>query len=333
MNDFLKKLKNALIGDSTELLNEGESNQKLITNQELENQIFTHYKMRFKEESTKQTILYPTCFRVYLHPKDFTARKTAFNVIARDLANELNAFNRTKTSEYKNHKPHAAYWLFQFIEFNDTTIVEDCNSVNSGEPLILSTLYSQDFSKNKDNIRSEGNVVMTKQPQNSTNQEVQLNINMDAFLGMDMLDRNRFKIKITENYDEIIGTPRSEDKVQIYENEDVIAILICDKNFISGSKSGNKYNITNGYVEISGKNDSRKGSQYIKIDSDSLPDSIVHIKHENGKFLLAAFGKVRLNQMLVQRSAGGDLCWEELSDNSKMLINDEVSIEFKKIKK
>jgi hypothetical protein len=147
---------------------------------------------------------------------------------------------------------------------------------------------------------------------------------------MEMLDGNRFKLDINKNYEDIASVPKSEDRTQVYDI-DALAYLLCDKNFISGTKTGNKYNIMTNYIYISGKSDDRIGKEYVKVNYP-LPDSIVQIKHDNGKFLLAAFGKVRLNGGLVKESKGGDLYWEELSNHSKLLINGEVDIEFQRTK-
>lgn len=329
MKNFLRQFKNAIMGSDEEPERMGNF-ENPMTNQDLEDKVMEIYKTRFKEESTKYSMAYPTCFRIYLHSRDFKARQEAFSIIARDLQTEFCNFNRSEMHKYKHNRPNSQDWLFQFIEFKDGTMVENINTIEMGEIYVISTLYSKDFSKKRENISNEGSIRMTKSPKNSTNPQQLNNIKLDAFLGMDMLDGNRFKIPIRENYEDTASIPKSEDRAQVYDNN-IIATLICDKNFISGSSTGNKYSITDNYVEISGINDTRTGLQYIKVDSDSLPNSIVHIRHENGNFFLAAFGKVSLNGMTVKESKGGDLHWEPLSVISRMIINDEISIEFKKM--
>jgi hypothetical protein len=336
MNDFLKKIKvilpKILKGEMQDEDNseETKNGQKPLTNQDLVNKVFEVYKNRFKEETVEQEMLFPTCFRIYLHSVDFKARKEAFAVVSRAMANKFNAFNRTEMHKYKENTPKSSLWLFQFIEFKDDTIVNDIESIKTGEVYTISTLFSQNFSKNKDNISNEKGITMTKVPKNSTNPKEMYNFNTDAFLSMEMLDGNRFKLDINKNYEDVTSVPKSEDRTQVYDI-DALAYLLCDKNFVSGTKTGNKYNIMTNYIYISGKNDVRTGNEYVKVNYP-LPDSIVQIKHDNGKFFLAAFGKVRLNGGLVKESKGGNLYWEELIDNSKILINGEVNIEFKRTK-
>jgi hypothetical protein len=336
MNDFFTKIKVVLpkilkgeISDENDS-EESENCPKTLTNQELVNKVFEVYKKRFYEETVEQEMLFPTCFRIYLHSVDFKARKEAFAVVSRAMANKFNAFNRAERHKYKENTPKSPIWLFQFIEFKDDTIVNDINSVKMGEIYTISTLFSQNFSKNKDNISNESGVTLTKVPKNSTNPKEIYNINKNAFLSMEMLDGNRYAIDISRNYEDTTSVPKSEDRTQISEI-DILAYLLCDKNFVSSTKTGNKYNIMTNYIYISGKNDTRMGKEYAKVNYP-LPDSIVQIKHDNGNFWLAAFGKVRLNGGLVKESKGGDLYWEKLSDTSRMLINDEVSIEFKRTK-
>jgi hypothetical protein len=321
MNNFFEKMKDILIGKTEE------NRSKQLTNQDLADKLFKVYKKRFQEETVEQEMLFPTCFRIYLHSEDFEARKEAFAIVSRAMANKFNAFNRTQMHKYTGNTPKSPFWLFQFIEFKKNTIVENVVSVKKGEVYTLSTLFSQKFSKNNDNIGNETGVTMTKIPRNSTNPKEVYNINQDAFLSMEMLDGYRFRFDITKYYEKITSDPKSEGRTQ---ESDTLACLLCDKGFIGSTKTGNKYKITTPYIHISGKNDARTGLQYAKVNYP-LSDSIVQIKHENGRFLLAAFGKVRLNQMLVPESKGTP-DWVELGDNSKMLINGEVEIEFKRVK-
>ena len=330
MNDFLKNIKGVLFGKTAEGEREEISgNRKPLTNQELEDKVFEVYKKRFYEESTKFSMVYPTCFRIFLHSDDFKARQDAFPIVARDLQKYFCRHNRENTSRYEEHKPNSPDWLFQFVEYKEGNRVDDTETVEMGEVYTIATLYSQKFSKEVSNIGNESGVTLTKIPKNSFNTQKLNNINLNAFLEMEMEDGNRYRIKINENYEEVKFTPKSEDKAQINESE-AIAYLLCDKNFIDGQSKGKKYNITSNYLFLSGRNDTRQGVQYIKIDYN-LPDDIVQIKNENGTFHIAAFGKVRLNGGLLPKSEGAPT-WQPLADNSKMLINDEVAVEFKILK-
>jgi hypothetical protein len=346
MNDFFKKAKDAIPkilkgemaeeGDSEKLRN----HQKTLTPQELENQIFRHYKARFGEESTfneeTQTgsMVYPVSFCIYLHPADFQKLEQRFRFAVKNTVNAFCAFNRKKTISYPDHIPHSPYWTIQFVPFIANSVVEKAGKnydiVEEGIPLIISDLFSRKFTK--DNIQQGDTVVATKHTRDLFSlQKVNLAINQDAFRNIkNPTDKDTFVLEINSDYSKLTTIPKSEDRTQVSEI-DTLAYLLCDKDFIGSTNTGKQYNIVTNYIYISGKNDARTGIEYAKIDYP-LPPSIVQIKYDNDNFLLAAFGKVRLNGALVTESKGAP-DWVKLSDNSKILINGEVDIKFKRTKK
>ena len=335
MNEYLKKVKNILIGEKIDARGDAE---KPLTPQDFENQIFAHYKNRlddestFNEETNTGSMVYPVSFCIYLHPADYASLEQRFRFTVKNVVNAFCVYNRKQLVHYPDHIPHSPYWTIQFVPFAKDTIVETAgknyNVVEAGAPLIISDLFSRKFTK--DNIRQGGSVIATKRSHDLFSlKKVNLAVNEDAFRHIDNpKDKDTFVVKINPGYADLTAIPKSEDNTDVYEDQ-ALAKLICDKEFISQSgKRGRECLMVSNQLYISGKNDERKGVQYAKVNYP-LPDSIVHIKYENNDFLLAAFGKVRLNQSLLPESKGGDLEWVKLSDNSTILINGEVSIDFK----
>ena len=344
MNGYFNKVIDILKGQGTAepKTTVGGKPEKPITPQEFEDQIFTHYEARFDEESTynKKTktgsMAFPVSFCIYLHPTDYKNLEQGFRFRVKNIVNAFCTYNREQAARYPPHAPHSQYWTIQFVSFAKDSIVEKAGRsyemVEVGAPLIVSDLFSRKFTK--DNIAQGSNVRATKRDKNLFSlQNVNLAINEEAFKNIENpSDKDTFIVRINRDYSELTDIPKSEDRMEAFEDQ-ALAKLICDKEFIGLSgKNGRECLMVSHFIHISGKNDSRTGVQYAKIDY-SLPNDIVQIKYENNDFLLAAFGKVRLNQMLVPESAGGNLKWVKLSDNSKMLINDEVSIEFRRTKK
>jgi len=296
-----------------------------IKRKELVKQIFEHYKMRFDEETTDRIMAFPTAFFIYLHPKDYAGQKQGFSLTVKNIVMEFNDFNLMKKEEYPDHIPHSNSWLFQFVKFDDGTIVDGVEPVQICEPQIVSTLYPKDFSK--DNIGNEINVVATKRTKMSTSPVEIIDINIKAFLGMDMLDNDQFRVRLDGTYGKDVVVIRGTDNPWPDETG-VLASLTCDKGFIGRyGKRGNKYNMTSDFIEISGSESARSGDFVVKIDSPLLQDQHLQIKHENGRFFIAAFGKVRLNEVSVSQSYG-DPNWVPLSDNSRMMISGEIPMKF-----
>jgi len=340
MLSSIKKLINILFGKEDsggDVVNGGNGGglkvetPKPLTNQEVIDKVFEIYKSQLKADSTRRTMLYPTFFRIYLHTFDFSAVQSYFDAIAKDLASDFNEFNRGEMHNFTNNKPSAKFWQFQFIEILEKVTVEGLTNTESGNVYTVSSRYSQVVEKNTGDVNNVGNetsITMTVTPKNSVIHQKLNNINIDAILGMEILENNKFTIPIHENYEDVAIKPKEEKPQPPPVHSEALAYLICDKNFISGTQRGNKYNMTTNILYISGKNDTRVGAQFAKVDHP-LPDNILQIKHENGRFFLAAFSRVRLNQALVTESTGNDLKWDELSNKSKILVSDgAVSLEF-----
>ena len=311
MASFFQKLKEA-IGKPTEQHGKAVvTASKPITRQELVDQVFDHYQERFKEETTDESMAFPTSFYIYLHSQDYNAQKQGFRLTAQDVVKKFNKFNRNEKTKYPDHIPHAKHWSFQFVKFDEDSVIEKIETVKMGEPQVLSTLFSTDFSATQSSGSAITGIKMTKRPLNSTQSE-KIDVNPDAFLTMEMHGEDKISFDIDKNYQE--------------------TQIVGSQPFATLNDGNYNYPITTGYVEISGKSDTRSGVQYIKINNDALPKGIIHIRHENDKFQLAAFGKVRLDERLVPVSSGAPN-WVDLPNNSKMLIeltDRNVSLQFKK---
>jgi hypothetical protein len=300
---------------------QGVTTNKYLSNRDIISSIFKLYLASFEEESTQSTMLYHTCFLVYLHSSDFQKRKDSFNILARDLAIEFNAYNRKRKQEFRFTEPHAKYWMFQFIELKEGITIEGLTKHEAGEIFVISTLYTHNSSQDNTNIGSNNNIKLTKHLKDSN--PIQLNnINYNAFLDVDMLPSNQFKININSQFKNTKEIPLCDDQTANSSGY----YLQCSHDFIDDTHKGDKYIITTNYLFISGREDKRKGYEYAKINAD-LPNSIVQIKQQNNTFFLAAFGKVRLNGALVQESLGNPN-WFRINNGSNFLINDIISIDF-----
>jgi hypothetical protein len=291
-----------------------------LTRQELHDQIFEHFKIRFKEETTTRSMLFPTSFCILLHPDDYKDRQQGFAASSKDIAEEFHDFIRDRLTKYPGYRPHATYWSFQFSPANTDDVINGTNhSSNVGlkEPVIISTIYSVDFSAN--NMHTETNIRATKRPKNSQTME-QLNINKDALLGMNILDKDKFQIYFDKSFNKIT------DDVS---NDKTLAVL----SFNTGAQI-TYYSMIDPLIYISGKNDTRQGTNVLKLNSETITGNYAQIKYyrEENKFKIAVFEKTKLNERNVQLSKGGDLYEVDLPNNSDILISDTINVKFKRNK-
>ncbi|GHT84324.1 hypothetical protein FACS18947_1620 [Bacteroidia bacterium] len=293
-----------------------------MTRQQLVNEIVEHFQLGFKEETTDESMLYPTSFNIVLHPDDYKKRNQGFAQTSKDSASKFHKLLKGKLAQYPDHIPHAKYWSFQFSSCGVNDSVEDNNNqpsvVQVGEAIISSSLYSIDFSAV--NIKSGANIKTTHKPKGSLTTE-SYNMNWDALLGMEVLNKDKFRI----NFDKDFGT--AKDPINAGGSnmeENAYAVLQFKEGLLSKS-----YFMIDPQIEISGKKDTRGGTKFLKLNHDDVMNSHVIIKFENNAFKLAAFGDTKLNSRTLKLSQGADITWYDLSKSSSILINDSIIIDFK----
>ncbi|MDR0834583.1 MAG: hypothetical protein LBN93_10460 [Candidatus Symbiothrix sp.] len=288
-----------------------------LTRQQLVDQIVEHFRLGFAEETTDESMLYPTSFNIVLHPDDYAKRQQGFAQSAKDSAKKFHEFLKGKLVHYPDHIPHATYWHFQFSSYDDKENV-------AGEAIIMSTLYSTDFSAA--DIKPGANIRATIKPVGSLTTE-SYNMNKDALLGMDVVNKDQFRI----NFDKDFGALKSEtirtNNIQDME-DNAYAILQFKEGPIFKS-----YFMIDPQIEISGVHDTRTGTKFLKLNSDEVINGHVMIKFETNAFKIAAFGDTKLNSRPLTLSQGGDIVWYDLAKLSSLLINDSLIVDFKANKK
>ena len=315
------------------------SKKGLAYRQVLLDQIFSHFKKRFEEETTTISISFPVSFVIYLHPRDYKKREGNFDRVVIDAVTLFyRHINKYLENPNEPYQPDAPNWLFQFVNFQGLSSIEDDRygevaEVKEGEAVILSDIRATDFSR--DNIQAGNNVKSTFHAKDSAKQYEINNESLismiDRFsnykLGLKYLDEDRKKGKVT-------GKPTHPTKGQSFGSE-AYAVLQCHDKFIGRDKKGEKFLMYYKLIEISGKNDVRSGTYIAKVDSDKVMTSHVQIKYipENRKFQLAAFGNIKLNERTIDLSSGGDIHWTDLPNNSDIFINNEINIKFTIIQK
>ncbi|GAB6120568.1 hypothetical protein [Dysgonomonas termitidis] len=293
-----------------------------LSRQQLVNQILEHFQLSFAEETTDESMLYPTSFNIVLHPDDYAKRQQGFAQTSKDSASKFHKFLKGKLAQYADHIPHATYWSFQFSSCGAGDNVEAGNGsfsvVEAGEAIIMSSLYSIDFSAA--NMASGTNIKTTRKPQGSLTTE-SYNMNKDALLGMDILNKDKFRI----NFDKEFGAAKEPVSIT---GSDMEANAYAVLKFKEGSVS-KSYFMIDQQIEISGKKDTRGGTKFLKLDSDDMINSHVIIKFEKNVFQIAAFGNTKLNSRTLKLSQGADITWYDLAKSSSILINDHIIIDFK----
>ena len=309
------------------------SKKDMSYRQVLLDQIFDEFKKRFDEETTTVSISYPVSFAIYFHPDDYILREGNFG---RDVIDAVTMFykhiNKSFENPMSNYQPDYPYWSFQFIDTKGTTVIDQIGrtiEIERGTVAILSDVRTNDFS---DSIQSSSTIKSTFRAKDSSKNYALNNESLIAMLnksnnrkwGLKYFDDDRKMEKVT-------GKPANPESSHNDESE-ALAVLQCDDKFVGKNGKGDKFFMFDKTIEISNKN-AHADNHIARVDNLNLENPHVIIKYipEIKMFQLSAYGDVKLNERPVTISSGGDIHWENLSNNSDILINNEIGITFKKI--
>ena len=313
--------------------NEINIKKDLAYRQVLLDQIFEEFKKRFEEETTTVSISYPVSFAIYFHPDDYLLREGNFG---RDVIDAVTLFykhiNKNLENPSDNYQPDYPYWSFQFINSQGSSVVDTIGrtiEIEKGTVAILSDVRTNDFS---DSIQNSNTIKSTFRAKDSAKQYALSNESLIAMLnkspnrkwGLKYFDEDRKKEQVT-------GKPTNPEISHSAEGE-ALAVLQCDDKFVGKNGKGDKFYMFERTIEISNK-EAQSENHIARVDKNNLENPHIIIKYipEIKMFQLAAYGDTKLNERPVKISRGGDVHWENLSNNSDILINNEIGITFSKL--
>ena len=304
-----------------------------ITNKILLKELVDHFNDRIEELSVGRRLLYPMSFNILMHPEDYNRTKESLPFVLPEVVAAFYASIKAKCNTYHdgvNFAPPATYWFFQFSACQIGMKGDTEDFIKRGEIVTTASLTTFVIQKaQQSNVRTEANIHLSVKCQNSdTNAN---NINMDALLGMEILSEGSYTFDFDKTLNEdtsiITSTSGMPSSNGIQRNG------LAKLRWAAEDGSGNDkvYEMVDDYIDISGNADRRITRNIVKILSDEVSVSHVQIRYdrESRTFALAAFAKTRLNSREVPLSTtGGAPQWVPLSNNSKIFLNDTVSIKF-----
>lgn len=316
---IVKKLLDIFKGDKEK---SGFNDDKL-TNKRLLEELTIHFKTMLDAESVGQRMLYPMSFNILMDPVDYNNRKQSLPFVLPQVVAAFYGIIDEMRKEYPDYTPPAKYWYFQFsacqlgsVQTGDSTPL----IVRKGHITTVATLLTFDI-KEANNVSVNNNTrVSIKLDDSNVMNEV--NVNWNAIKNLDVISEGTF----TYNFDNTL----SRDTQRITDNSNMAEVNGIAE--LSYSMGGRNYHFTmkDNLINISGKNEMRKGRSFFIIESPEIQDSHVQIKYlpYEKKFQIAAYGPTKLNSRKIAESSGGDVYWHNLANNSSIFINDEVKVIF-----
>lgn len=312
---------------------ESTPNPRLITNELLLNELANVFATRLKEESVRQRMLFPMCFNVLMHKDDYYNRKDALAMVLPEVVAEFYSIIKKNLSRYPNFIPPAKNWYFQFSPCQiDSITLEDGSvlKIEKGHLTTTARLFTTEEADN-DVVNIESNTRVSVKCQNSDVIGA-ANINWEALVGVDMLSEGVFKYKFDKKLgDEPVSQPMPLSPTPVpgpvSSPKKEYAKLMYDYEGACLT-----YMMRDTQVLISGETTEKQRSVfYVKNETVSNPHVAVKYSEETGKFLIAAFDKVRLNGRSMNISTPDNPEWRDLPNKSKIFMNDVLTVRFEKL--
>lgn len=312
---------------------ESTPNPRLITNELLLNELANVFATRLKEESVRQRMLFPMCFNVLMHKDDYYNRKDALAMVLPEVVAEFYSIIKKNLSRYPNFIPPAKNWYFQFSPCQiDSITLEDGSvlKIEKGHLTTTARLFTTEEADN-DVVNIESNTRVSVKCQNSDVIGA-ANINWEALVGVDMLSEGVFKYKFDKKLgDEPVSQPMPLSPTPV---PGPVSSLKKEYAKLMYDYEGAclTYMMRDTQVLISGETTEKQRSVfYVKNETVSNPHVAVKYSEETGKFLIAAFDKVRLNGRSMNISTPDNPEWRDLPNKSKIFMNDVLTVRFEKL--
>jgi hypothetical protein len=297
---------------------EGLSNQKLL------DELVEHFKDQLKSLSVGKRMLYPMSFNVLLHHEDYDTVKQSFPFVLPEVVKEFYEVIRQMKSKYPDYTPAATNWAFQFssCQLRDVNTADGRTMVvNKGHITTIASLMTVDLRKNNVDVSNNTRISIKLQDSDVMNN---VNLNWNAVTNIDIISENYFICKFDMSLNSSKSVVMTHGTSQAASGS-ALATL-------SYAKEGKNYTYTmvDPLIEISGPKGQKGVSSIFVLENEGIMAPHVQIRYlaDTGKFQIVVFGKTKLNGKELEVSQDGMAKWYALANNSKIFINDEISVKF-----
>ena len=299
-----------------------------LSNQKLLDELVEHFKDQIKMLSVGKRMLYPMSFNILLHYEDYECVKQSFPFVLPEVVKEFYEVIKQMKNKYPDYTPAAKEWVFQFSSCqvkNVNVATGKTVVVNKGHITTLASLMSVDLRQNNVNVSNNARISIKLQDSNVMNN---VNVNWDAITNIDIIGDNYFRCKFDQTLntkERVVMTNTSTSTTTAGNHTTTYATL-------SYSKDGRNYTyqMIDKMIDISGPNGPNGVSSVFIIDNEGFLAPHVQIRYldDSKRFQIAVYGKTRLNGKELENSQTGMAKWYGLANNSKIFINDSISVNF-----
>ena len=342
MSAFFKKIFSVLAPDSpgrqmTSSTSDSESGYEAMSRQAVLDALLSHFDQEMAFESTQVSMLFHTSFIVYLREQDYDRISPSFLMTAKDAVTLFLRRIKEKMEDYPGYMPHSRYWVLQLVNIPEGTMIDGVTDqeMDSNMIIVKSSIFPEDeYDSFGGAQQGEGRVVTTLHTKSSM-KALPKALNMTTLLGLDQLDKDKYRIKFDQDNYLGFGSSSPFDSGRILpqgvrsDTPAAVARLTADDGrFVAGGRVFTTFQMRGESVKICGRNGMAvPGESIVNIDSDEVmnPHCIIRRDPSQRKFYIAAYGPVRLNE---RKLPAGGTQWFLLPDRSIILLNEDTQISF-----
>ena len=306
----------------------------VLTRQDLLNSLVWHFKRRLKIETTERGLLFDTSFSVYMNEADYNDQEQSFGFTVKELVNTFHEIIAQMREKYPNYRSHARYWEFQFIPFRAGNIVKGMRQEVLDIPrkkiyVISFLLPTRGADASAASSCQRANVTEhTKDSFTMSN----LSFNSDALKEVTILARDRFQVYFN-NFLPLENDAMNDEQREIAVMDARATIVANGAKFILPDGSSNAIYMNTDFLQISGRGgmaDKTGGITIVRLDSDKVMDNQLRLRYNPNthQLYMISQGNVKLGERTIK--SNNEI---EIYEKSQILINGDITLTIKKIKK
>lgn len=336
MSAFFKKIFETLAPENTDPSKEASRRScGVMSRQMVLDALVSHFDQEMEFESTKVSMLFHTSFVVYLNEEDYLRISPSFLMTAKDAVTMFLNRIKDRLPKYPNYVPHSRYWVLQLVNIPEGTFIDGVSDDEMGSNMIIvkSTIFPDDEYDASTGNGDGGRVVTTLHTKSSM-KAMPKAMNMTALLGLDQLDKDKFRIRFDQENVLGLKAPNLSLNPPGMPSDPVVEPTIArltadDGRFFESGRVFTTYQMKSDSLKICGRNGvAMPGESIVRVDSEAIlnPHCVIRYDRARSTFFIAAVGPVKLNERQIPIGVSQ---WVLLPDRSTILLDDEVQLSFR----
>jgi hypothetical protein len=292
-----------------------------VTNNSILRELVACFDDSCRKQSVGKSLLFNMHFLVILHPDTYEARFQSFAPIVNEAVKEFYSRIAQLQSRYEEIIPVSSVW---HLKFGPASFFNNEN-IGVNDIKVIGVLTG--FRNNTGDSGPVGAGTKVTMRVKATNAYDKMDINPQVFRHIDFLENGSFAIRFSPELKMVAATgPQSP----IADNG-----LASIEYYIGNLGESGKYTMRDKEIVIARKEESNANfPNYLLIESKGVSNPHARIKYNDTekKFQIASFSstETRVNEIVLNKSELDNPRWSDLPDNSQVLLNTMITLQFRK---